>query len=72
MLERAVLAAPGDAQINDRLGDAYWRVGRRNEAKYQWSRALSLDPSPGLKAAAEAKLASPQGPDVAAGRSAAS
>ena len=32
--------------INDHLGDAYWRVGRKLEAKYQWSQALSLKPEP--------------------------
>ena len=25
--------------INDHLGDAYWKVGRRLEAKFQWERA---------------------------------
>jgi cytochrome c-type biogenesis protein CcmH/NrfG len=26
------------------LGDAYWQVGRKLEAKYQWQRVLSLQP----------------------------
>lgn len=42
-LEKAVEAAPADATINDHLGDAYWKVGRRTEARYQWERALTLD-----------------------------
>jgi tetratricopeptide (TPR) repeat protein len=63
-LERAVELEPADPTINDHLGDAYWRVGRRTEAQFQWTRALSLKPEPALKAAAEAKLASPAGPDV--------
>ena len=28
-LERAVELEPADPDINDHLGDAYWRVGRR-------------------------------------------
>ncbi|MCG5243082.1 tetratricopeptide repeat protein [Azospirillum doebereinerae] len=39
-LERAVELKPLDPTINDHLGDAYWRVGRRNEARFQWTRAL--------------------------------
>ncbi len=39
-LERAVELKPVDPTINDHLGDAYWRVGRRNEARFQWARAL--------------------------------
>ena len=30
--------------INDHLGDALWRVGRRIEARFQWSHALALKP----------------------------
>jgi predicted negative regulator of RcsB-dependent stress response len=26
------------------LGDAYWAVGRKNEARFQWRRALSFNP----------------------------
>ena len=44
-LERAVELEPGDPVINDHLGDAYWIVGRKNEARFQWIRALSLEPS---------------------------
>jgi hypothetical protein len=29
----------GDPVINDHLGDAYWKVGRRLEAKFQWTHA---------------------------------
>lgn len=72
ILERAVLATPSDEAINDHLGDAYWRVGRKNEAKYQWNRVLTLEPTAAMKAAVEAKIASPQGPDVAPGRASAS
>ena len=30
--------------INDHLGDAYWRVGRKLEAIFQWNRALTSKP----------------------------
>ncbi len=57
-LEEAVLLSPADPEINNHLGDAYWRVGRTIEARFQWSRALSLDPPAAIKADAEAKLKS--------------
>ena len=62
-LERAAELEPGDPVINDHLGDAYWRAGRRVEAHFQWTRVLELEPEAELKAAAQAKLASPLGPD---------
>lgn len=43
-LERAVELQPVDPVINDHLGDALWRVGRKREAEFQWRRALSFDP----------------------------
>ena len=43
-LERAVGLQPEDPTINDHLGDAYWRVGRKLEANYQWRYSLSLEP----------------------------
>ncbi len=39
VLERAVELLPYDPTINDHLGDAYWRVGRKLEARFQWERA---------------------------------
>lgn len=45
-LERAIEFTPADPTINDHLGDAYWRVGRTNEARFQWQRALGLEPEP--------------------------
>ena len=45
-LEEAVLLTPGNSTVNDHLGDAYWRVGRKLEARFQWRHALSLDPEP--------------------------
>jgi Flp pilus assembly protein TadD len=49
-LERAISLSCGDHQcssdpvINDHLGDAYWRVGREIEARFQWSHARDSDP----------------------------
>lgn len=39
-LERAIRLQPGDPTINDHLGDAYWKVGRKIEARFQWQHAL--------------------------------
>jgi hypothetical protein len=47
---------PDDPVINDHLGDAYWRVGRRFEARFQWRRALSFEPEKTLVPAIEKKL----------------
>ncbi len=44
LLEHAVRLLPADVTINEHLGDAYWRAGRREEAVYQWKRANALDP----------------------------
>jgi tetratricopeptide (TPR) repeat protein len=63
-LEAAIALDPGIAEVNDHLGDAYWRVGRKIEAQFQWRRVLSLNPSAKLRVRAEAKLASPAGPDA--------
>ena len=40
----------GDPVINDHLGDAYWRAGRRVEAQFQWRRVLTLEPEGQLRA----------------------
>jgi len=67
-LEGAVGAEPANAEINDHLGDAYWQVGRRREAGFQWTRVLTLDPDDERRAAVETKIANglePQVPVVA-------
>ena len=56
-LERAVELAPSDPEVNSHLGDVYWRVGRRLEARFQWQRVLTLEADPHTRAAAEFKLA---------------
>lgn len=42
VLERAVRLRPNDATINDHLGDAYWKVGRLLEARFQWIRSTKM------------------------------
>jgi tetratricopeptide (TPR) repeat protein len=39
LLERAARAEPADVTINEHLGDAYYRAGRRLEARYAWKAA---------------------------------
>lgn len=62
VLEQAVELEAGDPEINNHLGDAYWMVGRKDEAVFQWRRVLTLNPDAKIKADAEAKLASGLGP----------
>ena len=40
LLERAAAGQPGEAAINEHLGDAYWSIGRVYEARYAWRAAL--------------------------------
>ncbi|RYY43888.1 MAG: tetratricopeptide repeat protein [Sphingomonadales bacterium] len=39
LLEKAVQGDPGGPVANEHLGDAYWTLGRRYEARYAWSAA---------------------------------
>lgn len=55
-LEKAVAMEPGDATILDHLGDAYWQVGRKTEAQFQWQRARELTKDTELRSQVEAKL----------------
>jgi tetratricopeptide (TPR) repeat protein len=56
-LEGAVAKEPANAEIVDHLGDAYWQVGRQREARWQWSRVLTLDSDAERRAGVEQKLA---------------
>ncbi len=47
---------PGDPTINEHLGDALWRTGRKMDARFQWNHALAFGPEPNEKAALEQKL----------------
>ena len=42
MLEQAVEGEPGNEEIAEHLGDAYWAAGRRFEARYLWRAAALL------------------------------
>lgn len=39
-LEAAAASEPGEPTINEHLGDVYWALGRRIEARYAWRAAL--------------------------------
>ena len=41
-MERAVELMTTDPVVNNHLGDVYWAVGRKTEARFQWRRALSF------------------------------
>lgn len=45
-MEKAAELMAVDPIVNDHLGDVYWAVGRRTEARFQWHRALSFEPEP--------------------------
>ena len=53
---QAVRLKPDDPTINDHLGDAYWKVGRVLEAKFQWAHARDLKPEPDELAKINQKL----------------
>ena len=55
-LEEAVELLPQDPIVNDHLGDAYWQVGRKREARFQWNRSLSPDPEPDTISIIENKI----------------
>jgi tetratricopeptide (TPR) repeat protein len=55
-LNAAVLLVPGDPTINDHLGDALWKAGRRIEARFQWNHAITFSEKDDDKTAITAKL----------------
>ena len=55
-LEKAVELEPGDPTLNDHLGDAYWKIGRKNEARFQWRHALTMKPEDKEKTKIQAKI----------------
>jgi tetratricopeptide (TPR) repeat protein len=40
VLERAVASDPTIAELGEHLGDAYWKAGRKVDARYAWDAAL--------------------------------
>lgn len=55
-LEQAVELIPNDSTLLDHLGDAYWQVGRKSEAQYQWKRAHDLSQDSSFKKIVEQKI----------------
>ena len=44
-------------EVNDHLGDAYWRAGRTLEARFQWNIAAAVDTDGAVKERVAKKLA---------------
>lgn len=43
-LEQAIELMPTDPTVNEHLGDVYWKLGRKHEARFQWNRAALFNP----------------------------
>ena len=43
ILENALQLMPSNSMISNHLGDAYWKIGRKREAVYQWEKAIKLN-----------------------------
>lgn len=56
LLEQAVELEPMDPSISDHLGDVYWALGRKEEARFQWVRAARQADDEGLRKSAQTKL----------------
>ena len=56
-LERATELEPSDPEIIGHLGDVYWVLGRRDEARYKWRLALSLSSDEDERQMLSARLA---------------
>src|SRR3546814_6015731 len=39
LLQEAARKSPADVEINEHLGDVYWKAGREYEARYAWRAA---------------------------------
>ncbi len=55
-LEFAMMLAPNVGEIAEHLGDAYWTTNRKEEAKLEWSKAISLTKSSDDKARISSKM----------------
>ena len=55
-LEQAIELAPADALLNDHLGDAYYRIGRKQEAGFQWQKASDYTDNEAAKQTLAKKL----------------
>lgn len=43
ILEKSLEQLPSNSIINDHLGDAYWKSGRKREALFQWIKAVKFN-----------------------------
>ena len=57
LIQRAAAADPTNAEIGEHLGDVYWRVGRRYEARYAWTAARATAETPDVAARLAGKIA---------------
>jgi tetratricopeptide (TPR) repeat protein len=55
-LNVAVLLVPSDPTINDHLGDALWRSGKKIAARFQWNHAITFSSNDDDKSVIERKL----------------
>lgn len=55
LLERAAQGAPAESDINEHLGDAYWKADRKLDARYAW-RAAMVTADDDVKARIKAKI----------------
>ncbi|MBN8631486.1 MAG: tetratricopeptide repeat protein [Rhodobacterales bacterium] len=55
-MEKASLLEPVDPIVTDHLGDVYWMNDRKLEARFQWRRALSFEPTETDKTRIQRKL----------------
>ena len=56
LIERAAEGEPSNAEIGEHLGDVYWALGRRYEARYAWA-AAALTAAPGDASRLAARIA---------------
>lgn len=57
LLEQAARADPGGSLVNEHLGDVYWKLGRKYEARYAWRAAALYAGNDAASARIAAKLA---------------
>lgn len=57
-MEKATAVIPDDSTMLDHLADAYWQVGRKNEARFKWKRAHELSKDANFRASVESKIRS--------------
>ncbi len=55
-MEKAVSLLPADATVNEHLGDIYWRLSRKTEARFQWDRAITYSTDENLTLEIKKKL----------------